>query len=107
MRVTGRLFQACRITLFTRENCGLCTQARSVLSDVWDSRPFEFKEIDIIKSEFKPPWRDLYEFDVPVIHISKSSAPEEHPKSASQAVKLMHRFTTDQVKDKMDLVEKA
>ncbi|OTB19772.1 hypothetical protein K445DRAFT_149936 [Daldinia sp. EC12] len=107
MRVTSRLFQSCRITLFTRENCGLCTQARSVLSDVWDTRPFQFKEIDIIKSDFKPQWRDLYEFDVPVIHVSKSSAPEEHPDSASKAVKLMHRFTADQVKAKMDLVEKA
>ncbi|KAI1450593.1 hypothetical protein F5Y02DRAFT_413315 [Annulohypoxylon stygium] len=107
MRVTGRLLQACRITLFTRESCGLCTTARSVLSDVWDTRPFQFNEIDIIKSESKPNWRDLYEFDVPVIHISKSSAPEEHPQSASKAVKLMHRFTIDQVKAKMDLVEKA
>ncbi|KAI0900106.1 hypothetical protein F4806DRAFT_278360 [Annulohypoxylon nitens] len=107
MRVTGRLLQACRITLFTRENCGLCTTARSVLSDVWDTRPFQFKEIDIIKSDSKPSWRDLYEFDVPVIHISKSSTPEEHPQSASKAIKLMHRFTTDQVKAKMDLVEKV
>ena len=66
MRVSTRLLQACRITLFTRENCGLCTQARSVLSDVWDKRPFAFKEIDIIKPESKN-WRDLYEFDVPVV----------------------------------------
>ncbi|OTA59287.1 hypothetical protein K449DRAFT_436252 [Hypoxylon sp. EC38] len=107
MRATSRLLQACRITLFTRENCGLCTEARSVLSNVWDSRPFQFKEIDIIKSDAKPRWRDLYEFDVPVIHISKSSSPEEHPQSASNVVKLMHRFTADQVKAKMDLVEKA
>ncbi|KAI2607063.1 uncharacterized protein GGS25DRAFT_317204 [Hypoxylon fragiforme] len=107
MRATCRLLQSCRITLFTRENCGLCTEARSVLSNVWDSRPFQFKEIDIIKSDFKPRWRDLYEFDVPVIHINKSSAPEEHPDSASKAVKLMHRFTTDQVKAKMDLVEES
>ena len=68
MRVTTRLLQSCRITLFTRENCGLCTQARSVLSDVWDQRPFAFKEIDIIKPESKA-WRDLYEFDVPVVSI--------------------------------------
>lgn len=69
MRPTARLLQAVRITLFTRENCGLCTKARSVLSDVWDSRPFDFKEVDIIKSssDSKPRWRDLYEFDVPVV----------------------------------------
>ncbi|KAI0172183.1 hypothetical protein GGR52DRAFT_457912 [Hypoxylon sp. FL1284] len=107
MRATCRLLQSCRITLFTRENCGLCGQARSVLSDVWDARPFKFHEIDIIKSDSKPSWRDLYEFDVPVIHISKSSMPMEHPQYASKAVKLMHRFTPDEVKAKMDLIEEA
>ena len=66
MRVTSRLFQACRITLFKREGCGLCTQARSVLSDVWDKRPFAFAEVDIIKPESQA-WRDLYDFDVPVV----------------------------------------
>ncbi|KAI1435075.1 hypothetical protein GGR50DRAFT_694574 [Xylaria sp. CBS 124048] len=107
MQATARLFQACRITLFTRENCGLCSDARSVLSNVWDTRPFQFKEIDIVKSESGPPWRDLYDFDVPVIHISKSSAPEEQAQKVSEAVKLMHRFTAEQVQAKMDEVERA
>lgn len=76
MRVTSRLFQhACRITLFTRENCGLCTQAKSVLSDVWDKRHFEYKEVDIVKSESIPRWRDLYEFDVPVVGLLDNSCP--------------------------------
>ncbi|KAI0841207.1 hypothetical protein F5Y06DRAFT_215533 [Hypoxylon sp. FL0890] len=73
MRATCRLLQTCRITLFTRENCGLCTEARSVLSNVWDARPFQFKEIDIIKSDTKERWRDLYEFDVPVVCYEQSS----------------------------------
>ncbi|KAK6221008.1 hypothetical protein LQW54_001580 [Pestalotiopsis sp. IQ-011] len=108
MHLTNRLLQhACRITLFTRETCGLCTQAKSVLSDVWDRRPFEYKEIDIIKSQQIPRWRDLYEFDVPVIHIDKASAPEEQAQSASKAVKLMHRLTVEEVEAKMDQVEKA
>ncbi|KAI1166609.1 hypothetical protein F5B18DRAFT_648673 [Nemania serpens] len=107
MRPTPRLFQACRITLFTRQNCGLCSDARSVLSDVWDTRPFQFKEVDIVSSETGPRWRELYDFDVPVIHISRCSAPEEQPQTVSGAVRLMHRFTTEQVKAKMDEVEKA
>jgi hypothetical protein len=94
-----------------------------VLSDVWDKRPFVFKEVDIIKPESKG-WRDLYEFDVPVvsrpaqmesiervlnrgqIHISKAQVPEEDPKLSTKAVKLMHRFTVDEVMAKMDSVEK-
>lgn len=66
MRLTSRLLQSCRITLFTRETCGLCTQAKSVLSDVWDTRPFQYKEVDIMKPEAKG-WRDIYDFDVPVV----------------------------------------
>ncbi|KAH8881260.1 hypothetical protein GQ53DRAFT_832601 [Thozetella sp. PMI_491] len=104
MHVSARLLQACRITLFTRENCGLCTQARSVLSQVWDARPFAYKEVDIVDPKAKA-WRDLYDFDVPVIHISKAQAPDEEPALCGRAVKLMHRFTPDEVKAKMDVVE--
>ncbi|KAL2017552.1 hypothetical protein VTK56DRAFT_1986 [Thermocarpiscus australiensis] len=106
MRVTSRVLQSCRITLFTREHCGLCSQARSVLSNVWDRRPFVFREVDIIKPESKG-WRDLYEFDVPVIHISQAQSPEEDPKLSSKAVKLMHRFTPEEVLAKMDAVERC
>lgn len=66
MHITGRLFQSCRITLFTRKHCGLCVSAKSVLSDVWDSRPFEFKEVDIVDPAARS-WKDLYDFDVPVV----------------------------------------
>lgn len=73
MHPTSRLLQlSCRITLFTRQNCGLCTKAKSVLSELWNRRPFEFKEIDIIKPESKP-WRDLYEFDVPVVSLAQGN----------------------------------
>ncbi|KAL2165623.1 hypothetical protein VTG60DRAFT_4244 [Thermothelomyces hinnuleus] len=106
MRATSRLLHSCRITLFTRPTCGLCTRARSVLSDVWDRRPFDFQVIDIVKPESKN-WRDLYDFDVPVIHISRASSPEEDPRLASKAVKLMHRFTAEEVMAKMDSVEKS
>ncbi|KAG6008174.1 hypothetical protein E4U43_000203 [Claviceps pusilla] len=104
MFVTQRLLQACRITLFTRDNCGLCAQAKGVLSEVWDQRPFAYKEVNLALPESNA-WRELYDFDIPVIHISKSSAAQEQVSSAPKAVKLMHRFTTDQVQAKMNLVE--
>jgi hypothetical protein len=126
MRATSRLFQLpCRITLFTREHCGLCVSARAVLSDVWDSRPFVYNEIDIVKPAAQQ-WKDLYDFDVPVvcttltvihmlpmsyplttrqIHISKTGSPEEDPKLATQALKLMHRFDPEQVRAMMDKAE--
>jgi len=62
-----RLLQhACRITLFTRANCQLCVNAKQTLSNVWDVRPFEYEELDVMTPEGKI-WRDLYEFDTPVV----------------------------------------
>ncbi|KAG5947027.1 hypothetical protein E4U60_003450 [Claviceps pazoutovae] len=104
MFASQRLLQACRITLFTRDNCSLCTQAKGVLSNVWDQRPFAYKEVNLALPESNA-WRELYDFDIPVIHVSKSSAEEEQVSSAGKAVKLMHRFTTDQVQAKMNQVE--
>ncbi|CAH0048039.1 unnamed protein product [Clonostachys solani] len=131
MFATRRLLQSCRITLFTRPSCGMCDQAKESLSKVWDARPFAYVEENIDVKGSK--WRDLYDFDVPVvsfivsihtrraigfaanasssefptsqIHISKSTSPSEDVTTASKAVKLMHRFTPEQVQTKMDEVE--
>lgn len=68
-------------------------------------------------------WRDLYEFDTPVvcslpllrdqitdidfkqIHINSSKEGEELPELASKVKKLMHRFSPEEVKEKMGAVE--
>ncbi|KND90277.1 Glutaredoxin-like protein [Tolypocladium ophioglossoides CBS 100239] len=106
MFASRRLLQACRVTFFTRENCGLCTQAKGVLSDVWDERPFVYREVNLAQPESKS-WRELYDFDIPVIHISKAEAKDEDVGMAGKAVKLMHRFTPEQVEAKMDQVEES
>lgn len=54
-----------RITLFTRENCSLCTDAKKVLSNVWDKRPFEYDEINVMEP-VHDRWK-IYEFDTPVV----------------------------------------
>ena len=66
MFATRRLLQACRITLFSRDDCGLCTQAKGVLSNVWDKRPCIYTEVNLAKEESKQ-WRNLYDFDIPVV----------------------------------------
>lgn len=68
MRPTARLYQAVRITLFTRPNCGLCDSARTVLASLGERRPFSYREVDIGKADAKG-WRDLYDFDVPVVRF--------------------------------------
>jgi glutaredoxin len=104
MFASRRLLKPCRITLFTRTGCGLCSQGRSVLSDVWDQRPFKYDEVDVDAKDQKH-WRDVYDFDVPVIHISKDTAPDEDVAKVGKATKLMHRFTIEQITAKMDEVE--
>ena len=66
MRPTTWLFQTVRVTLFTRPNCGLCDSAKTVLAGLRERRPFSYREVDIGKAEAKG-WRDLYDFDVPVV----------------------------------------
>lgn len=66
LRPSARLLQACRITFFTRDNCMLCTTAKQNLSAVWDTRPFVFKEVHVMNEDQKH-WRDLYEYDTPVV----------------------------------------
>ncbi|KAA8566994.1 hypothetical protein EYC84_010082 [Monilinia fructicola] len=80
MLPTIRLLQACRIT------------------------PFVYKEIAVME-EGQKHWKDLYEFDTPVIHVSREDAGEERPELAFKARKLMHRFTEEEVKAKIDEVE--
>ena len=67
MFATRRLLQACRITLFTRPGCGLCDQGKQSLSKVWDKRPFAYHEENVDAKGSK--WRDLYDFDVPVVSL--------------------------------------
>jgi len=51
------------------------------------------------------PWRKLYEYDTPVIHVSGASQGDEVVELSGKATKLMHRFTKDQVHLTMDKVE--
>ncbi|KAF4587836.1 glutaredoxin domain-containing protein [Ophiocordyceps camponoti-floridani] len=106
MFATRRLLQGCRITFFTRVNCSLCEVAAEALSKVAVTRPFVCRRIDLAGEEGRP-WRELYDFDVPVIHISKDTASPENVSTASKAIKLMHRFTPSQIEAKMDEVEKS
>lgn len=60
---------ATRITLFTRAQCSLCDDAKVVLKRVWEKRPFEFKEVDVMTRENRQ-WRKLYQFETPVVRYS-------------------------------------
>ncbi|KAF2428855.1 hypothetical protein EJ08DRAFT_551533, partial [Tothia fuscella] len=101
MKPTTRLFQQCHITLFTRQNCSLCTDAKQVLSNVWDKRPFQFKEIDVMTAKDEQ-WK-MYQFDTPVIHINSAQELTKEGETTTASVrKLMHRFKEAEVEKLMD-----
>ncbi|USP74423.1 hypothetical protein yc1106_01697 [Curvularia clavata] len=101
LRATSRLL-ACRITFFTRTPCGLCDNAKVVVQNVKSKRPLEYHEINVMEPG-QEKWKDLYEFDTPVIHIDKAEARE----TTTSSLKLMHRFKEDEVVKLMDQVEQA
>ncbi|GAM82103.1 hypothetical protein ANO11243_000820 [Dothideomycetidae sp. 11243] len=102
MRVSQALRRyACRITLFTRDNCSLCNDAKHVLSKVWDRRPYEYDEVDVM-AEDQNSWKSVYEFDTPVIHIDKTLEGNQRFQTTTAALKLMHRFREDQIEQMMD-----
>lgn len=71
MKPTCRLIQhSARITLFTRANCSLCETAKDVLSKVQKNRIVEYNEVNVMESDQRK-WREVYEFDTPVVCDSK------------------------------------
>ncbi|KAK3672692.1 hypothetical protein LTR78_007504 [Recurvomyces mirabilis] len=95
--------QALRLTLFTRQNCGLCRDAKVVLSGVRKKRDFGYEEIDVMTAG-QQKWKDTYEFDTPVVHIDKSNAGGKIGETTTKAKKLMHRFKEVELMSAMDEV---
>lgn len=102
MKYTRALFnaQSVRLTLFTRAQCGLCDNAKLTLSTLRQRRPLAYTEIDIMIPQNKP-WKDVYEFDVPVLHIQ----PADESGDPSKLRKLFHRFSESEVEKVVDEVK--
>ena len=60
------LERAAKLVLFTRSNCSLCDTAKSVVSTVRKRHDVDFVEVDIMAAG-NEEWREVYEFDVPVV----------------------------------------
>ncbi|KAK2811077.1 hypothetical protein FQN50_002412 [Emmonsiellopsis sp. PD_5] len=97
MHPTARLLQSARLTLFTRVNCSLCDTAKHTLSTLRAKKPFAYSEVDVMIPQNKV-WKDVYEFDVPVLHIQKvTPASSDGTDTLSDPKKLFHRFTEQEV----------
>ena len=95
-----------QLTLFTRANCGLCNVAKERLAVVQEKRTIDYSEIDIM-AEGQKQWRDCYEFDVPVLHVERVMHTYSKPNIVTEAKKLMHRFTVEDVEKLVDEAEQG
>lgn len=103
---TRALFShAARLTLFTRAGCGLCDIAKHAVVQLQKRRPFDYVERDIMESGNKP-WKDVYEFDVPVLHVQSVRNGQPREADLSDPRKLFHRFTEQEVEQLVDEAEK-
>ncbi|OAL36939.1 hypothetical protein AYO20_03708 [Fonsecaea nubica] len=123
-----------QLTLFTRANCGLCDVAKARIGEFLtknddnnkgtiknenedennskskSSRIVHYAEIDIMDPAHTK-WRDVYEFDVPVLHVDRSGTgklgepSQDFVPTLDAARKLMHRFTAQEVENAVVEVE--
>ncbi|PGH21535.1 hypothetical protein AJ80_03203 [Polytolypa hystricis UAMH7299] len=105
MHPTRILAQNIRLTLFTRVNCGLCDTAKHTVTQLQKRKPFLYAEKDIMLPENKP-WKDVYEFDVPVLHVQRIVDDNNDKESLlSDPKKLFHRFTEEEVEKTIEEVK--
>lgn len=52
-------------------------------------------------------WKDVYEFDTPVLHVQRVSYTYSKPDIVSEAKKLMHRFSAEEVEKLIDEAEEG
>jgi hypothetical protein len=106
MRASLTRLSQIHLTLFTRANCGLCDTAKSRLTEFRGkhSLPVNYLEVDIMAAGQRQ-WRDVYDFDVPVLHIdSTEDAKEQFQPGLGAAKKLMHRFTIEELENAVNEV---
>lgn len=92
----ARRMHSARLTLFTRANCSLCETAKTNIAMVQKKRPVDYAEIDVM-AKGQENWKHLYEFDTPVLHVQRVSYTYSKPDIVSEAKKLMHRFSVEEV----------
>jgi peroxiredoxin/glutaredoxin len=75
------------VELYSKPNCSLCDQARSVLLEVQKRIPFELLEVDIEKD---PVLLERYRHDIPVVFVD-GKAWFKHKVDASELEKRLER----------------
>lgn len=54
------------VTLYTKQVCPLCDDAKAVLRQAREEIPFEYQEVDI---ELDREYYEAYKWEIPVVHV--------------------------------------
>lgn len=102
MRPSPNLLQhGIRLTLFSGKGCSLCHSAKEILAKVHQRRPFEYQEVDT-GAKGQEQWRNLYQFDIPVLHVQRVMHAAANPDLVTYTKIIMHRFSEKEVEALMD-----
>ncbi|CAG8416310.1 unnamed protein product [Penicillium salamii] len=101
---TRALLASARLTLFTRAGCGLCDTAKNTVLQLQKRRSFDYVENDIM-APGNEAWREVYDFDVPVLHVQSVQTGLPKQADLSDARKLFHRWTEQEVERSVDEAE--
>ncbi|RMD40535.1 hypothetical protein DV735_g4581, partial [Chaetothyriales sp. CBS 134920] len=97
---------AAKLTLFTGKNCSLCDVAKGQLAQVRKRRAVEYSEVDIT-ADGNQRYRELYKYDIPVLHIDRAVSTKPQASTPSQPKVLMHRFKAEDVEKLIDETEQG
>ncbi|KAH3899166.1 Mgp12p SCDLUD_004595 [Saccharomycodes ludwigii] len=90
-----------KLTLFVKENCGLCEKAKYNLEQLY-SKDKEISKLPLELVDINLPlnnkWWDKYSFDIPVLHIENTEKPEN-------LAKIFHVIEENDVVDKVNGVK--
>jgi glutaredoxin len=95
-----------RLTLFTRSNCSLCDVAKSKIAEVQKKRSVEYNEVDVMAPGQKQ-WKQLYQYETPVLHIERVFHTYSKPNIVTEAKKLWHRFSAEDIEKLVDEAERG
>lgn len=107
MRASRPLFiYSAKLTLFTRTRCSLCDVAKLNIAQVQKKRTIDYNEVDVM-APGQQQWKNLYEFETPVLHVERVFHTYSKPNVVSDVKKLWHRFSVEEIEKLIDEAEQG
>jgi hypothetical protein len=69
-------------------------------------RTIEYNEVDVMSAGQKH-WKQLYQYDTPVLHVERMFHTYSKPNIVTEAKKLRHRFSVEDIEKLVDEAEQG